>query len=51
MNLTNFFKAIDNDDYVIVDEQGNDRELTPLLTMCDVVEVNIYNDTVYITVR
>lgn len=51
MTLQRFFEEIDNDDYIILDEKGNERELTVLISMCDVVQINIYNETVYITVR
>ena len=35
----------------ILDEKGNEIELTTLIAMSDVIRVNIYNETVYITVR
>lgn len=51
MTLQKFFEEIDNDDYIILDEKGNERELTSLIAMSDVIQINIYNETVYITVR
>ena len=51
MTLRKFFKDIDNNDYIILDEKGNEIELTTLIAMSDVIRVNIYNETVYITVR
>ena len=51
MTLKKFFKDIDNNDYIILDEKGNKKELTTLIAMADVVRINIYNETVYITVR
>ena len=51
MTLQNFFEEIDNDNYIILDEKGNERELTTLIAMSNVVQINIYNETVYITVR
>ena len=51
MTLKKFFKDIDNNDYIILDEKGNKKELTILIAMADVVRINIYNETVYITVR
>ena len=51
MTLQKFFEEIDNDNYIILDEQGNERELTTLIAMSNVIQINIYNETVYITVR
>lgn len=51
MTLSKFFEDIDNIDYIILDEKGNERELTTLIMMADVIQINIYNETVYITVR
>lgn len=51
MTLKKFFEEIDNDDYIILDEKGNEIELTTLIAMSDVIQINIYNETVYITVR
>lgn len=51
MTLKKFFKDIDNNDYIILDEKGNEIELTTLIMLTDVVRINIYNETVYITVR
>ena len=51
MTLRKFFKDIDNNDYIILDEKGNEIELTTLIMMTDIVRINIYNETVYITVR
>lgn len=51
MTLQEFFEEIDNDNYIILDEKGNERELTTLIAMSNVVQINIYNETVYITVR
>lgn len=51
MTLQKFFEEIDNDNYIILDEKGNERELTTLIAMSNVIQINIYNETVYITVR
>ena len=51
MTLKKFFEEIDNDDYIILDEKGNEIKLTTLIAMSDVIQINIYNETVYITVR
>lgn len=50
MTLSKFFEDIDNIDYIIVDEKGNERELTTSTMMSDVIQINIRNETVYITV-
>ena len=51
MTLQKFFEEIDNDNYIILDGKGNERELTSLIAMSDVIQINIYYETVYITVR
>lgn len=51
MTLQKFFTEIDNDNYIILDEKGKERELTTLIAMATVIQVNIYNEQVYITVR
>lgn len=51
MTLKNFFKDINNDDYIILDEKGNEKELTTLIAMADIVRIKICNETVYIIVR
>lgn len=51
MTLKKFFKDIDNNNYIILDEKGNERKLTALIMMTDVIRINICNETVYITVR
>ena len=51
MTLQNFFENINNDDYIIIDEKGNEIELSTLIAMSNIIQINIYNETVYITVR
>ena len=51
MTLQRFFEEIDNDTYIILDENGNEREVTPLIAMADIIEIKTCNETVYITVR
>lgn len=51
MTLQKFFEAIDNDNYVIVNENGNEIELSILIMMADVISIDMCNETVYITVR
>ena len=51
MTLKKFFEEIDNDSYIILDEERNEIELTPLIAMCNVVRIDICDETVCITVR
>jgi hypothetical protein len=51
MTLQKFFDAIDDGDCIIVNENGNEIECSPLIMMADVIEVGMYNGQVYITVR
>ena len=51
MTLQKFFDEINDDTYIILDEKGKEIKLSPLIIMADVIQIDIYNETVYITVR
>ena len=51
MTLQKFFDAMDSDNCIIINEKGNEIKPSPLIMMADVIQIDMYNETVYITVR